>query len=123
MADEVARRVELEDRRRRHAALVGGFRVGRRADLGARRHRVVAAVHDPDVILRVDGDAGDRSEQPVIRQRLGPERIDLERRRRLADRRRAGEHERRDSGDRQSSLHVVRFLSNGPQYTLAPRRQ
>ena len=37
-------------------------------------------MHDPDVILRVDGHAGDRSEHPVIRQRLGPERIDLERR-------------------------------------------
>jgi hypothetical protein len=35
-------------------------------------------MRDPDMIVRVDGDAGDGAEQPVIRQRLGPERIDLE---------------------------------------------
>ena len=35
-------------------------------------------MHDPDVIARIDGDAGHRSEDPVVRQRLRPERIDLE---------------------------------------------
>src|SRR6266536_2567415 len=49
-----------------------------RADLRARRHRVVAPVHDPDVILCVDGHARDGSEQPVIGERFRPQRIDLE---------------------------------------------
>ena len=36
-------------------------------------------MHQPDVILRVNGDTRDRSEDPVIGQRLWPERIDLKR--------------------------------------------
>ena len=36
---------------------------------------------DPDVILRVDGDADRLPENPVIRQRLRPEGIDFEARR------------------------------------------
>jgi hypothetical protein len=50
-------------------------------------------MNDPDVILRVDGDAGDRSEEPVVRQRFRPERIDLERRRRLRGHGRGGDRE------------------------------
>ena len=58
------------------------FAASWRRQFGPRGHRIEAAMHDPDVILRIDGDAGDRSEKPVIRKRLGPERIDLERGRR-----------------------------------------
>ena len=39
------------------------------------------AVDDPDVVARVDRDADRRAEHPVVRQRLRPERIDLEARR------------------------------------------
>jgi hypothetical protein len=98
MTEQRAGGVELEHLRRREAALVGRLRSGRRADFGAGRHRVVAAVHHPDVILRVDRDAGDRAEQPVIGQRPGPQRIDLERGRRALQRRqrgRAHRHRRR----------------------------
>jgi hypothetical protein len=38
------------------------------------------ALDDPN-ILRVDGDAGDLAKEPVVRQRLWPERIDFELRR------------------------------------------
>ena len=122
MADEITRLIEFEDRRRRHAAFVSGLRRRRRADLRARGHRVVAAVHDPDVILRVDGNAGDGSEQPVVGKRLRPERIDLERRRRLA-RQHGGREREGGDGDRQSSLHLHEFLSDGPQYTLRRMRR
>ena len=37
-----------------------------------------AGVDDPDVVLLVDPDADRQAEHPVVRQRLGPERIDLE---------------------------------------------
>ena len=33
-------------------------------------------MHDPDVVLVVDGDAGDLAERPILGQVLGPERID-----------------------------------------------
>ena len=33
---------------------------------------------DPDVIAGIDGDAGDRSKNPVVRQRLRPRRVDAE---------------------------------------------
>ena len=38
-------------------------------------------MHDPDVILGVDAEADHLAEDPVVRQRLGPERIDFEPRR------------------------------------------
>ena len=101
---EVAGRIELEHRRRRHAALAER-RILRRADLVARVERVVA-VDDEHVIVRVHAHADDVAEHPVIGQRLGPERIDLERaaparatraptRRARADRRRARRSPRR----------------------------
>src|SRR5258706_22363 len=40
-----------------------------------------AAMDDPDVVLIVDPHADGPAEQPVIRQRLGPQRIDFEHRR------------------------------------------
>jgi hypothetical protein len=35
-------------------------------------------VHDPDVVVLVDGHARDLAQDPVVRQRLRPERVDLE---------------------------------------------
>src|SRR5258706_10317859 len=72
--DEVAILVELDNRRRREAAF------GLVAPLGA----LVAVVHrtwalaDPDIVVLVDEDAADLSEDPILRQRLGPRRVDLE---------------------------------------------
>ena len=66
--NDVACRVELDDRRRRHTArLFHGF----------------APVNDPDVIACVGRDSADRSDSPVIRKRLRPRR---RRRRTLARR-------------------------------------
>src|SRR4029078_1269543 len=59
----------------------------RRADLRVRRRRRgwalrglerARAMDDPDVLLRVDGHADRLSENPLVRQRLRPQRIDLE---------------------------------------------
>ena len=75
VAEQVAGLVEHQHRRSGNAA----FRF-RRILLGrafARRQRS-RSMHDPDAIILVGGDAGDLPEQPVVRQRLGPERIDLE---------------------------------------------
>ena len=70
-------------------------------------------MRDPDVIARVDGDAGDGAENPAIRQRLGPERIDAEcrhapRRRRgiLSDRRDGrAENDAHDTDSRKAQGH------------------
>ena len=35
-------------------------------------------MRDPDVIVRVDGDAGNRAENPSVGQRFGPDWIDAE---------------------------------------------
>jgi hypothetical protein len=78
VADQVSGGIELEDRRRRRAAL-GGGRIGRRVDL-ARLERT-GAVDDPHVVLRVHRDADRLAENPLVRQRPGPERIDFETRR------------------------------------------
>src|SRR5215469_9054587 len=93
--DHVARLVELDDRGRRVAAdrLI--------AALGA----LVAIIHraralaDPDVVILVHKDAADLPEDPIVRQRLGPARIDLEFRRLLRDRSRAHERERGGAGE------------------------
>ena len=94
---------------------------------------------DPDVILAVDGHAGDRSQNPVIGQRLRPERIDLIAAGRLrrgcgrglaaATRRsprsgqrpanRQGEASRAAIVARRSSLH--RISADGREYTATRR--
>jgi hypothetical protein len=38
-------------------------------------------MHDEDVIVRIHRDADDVPEHPVVRQRFGPQRVDLEPRR------------------------------------------
>ena len=63
------------------AAKQAGLRERRIERGGNLVRREVAAVHDPDVVIRVDRDPDSRAEQPVVRQRLRPERVDLEQRR------------------------------------------
>ena len=75
MADEIAGRVEFENRWCRRAALRGRWS-RRRVDFA--RFERSGAVNDPDVILRVDRDANGLAENPVIGQRLRPHRIDFE---------------------------------------------
>ena len=77
---EVPLLVELEDRWSGLAAL-GDRRVGGHADLGVQDELVGrVAVHDPDVVVGVDVHPDGRPHQPVVRQVLGKQRIDLERR-------------------------------------------
>ena len=78
VADQIAGGVELENRRRRRAAL-RGRRIGRRVHL-ARLERA-GAMDDPDVVLGIDGHADRLAENPFVRQRLRPQRIDFEARR------------------------------------------
>ena len=56
---------------------MGGFVVG----VSFARLERARAVNDPDMILRVHRDADGLAHQPVVRQRLGPQRIDFESRR------------------------------------------
>ena len=66
---------ELQHRRRRDAAARLG-RILLRALLVVDQRR--RPVDDPDVVLAVDGDAGDLAEDPFVGQGLGPERINGE---------------------------------------------
>src|SRR5262249_44611964 len=79
VADQVALAVELEHRRRRGAAHRGLRRGGRVLLAGLER---AGAMADPDVIARVHRHADRLSEDPVVGQRLRPQRIDFEPRRR-----------------------------------------
>src|SRR5262245_52580356 len=76
--DEGAVGVELHDRWRRRTALVARRAEGGALLVFAERARTLQY---PDVIVGVDGHAGNLPEQPVVGQRLGPERVDLELRR------------------------------------------
>ena len=110
MADELAGRVELEHRRRGDTAVVRGLWIRRRADLGARGHRVVAAVDHPDVILASTATPVTEPKQPVIGQRLRPQRIHLDGRGGL--KRGRGGHERgqeceRRGADSDESVHCL----------------
>src|SRR6185295_17861332 len=95
---------ELQDRRRRDAAAGLGRALLRPLLVVHQRGR---PVHDPHVVVVVHGDAGHLPEDPAVRQRLGPERIDGELRQplgpglagKMADG--DGKHGR-DGGDRQS---------------------
>ena len=69
VADQVARLIELENRRRRSAALRGG-RIGGGMQLA--RFQRAGPMNDPDMVLRIDGDADGLSQNPVVRQRLRP---------------------------------------------------
>jgi len=75
--DEISGRIEREHRRR-SAATLAYLELERLFVVGERGG---AAMNDPDIVLIVDPNPDGRSEQPVIRQRLRPKRVDLERRR------------------------------------------
>ena len=77
-SDQRPRLVEFEHRRRREAALgrVRWILRGRHLAGGQR----IAAVDDPDVVPGVHRHADGRAEQPVVRQRFRPQRVDLEHR-------------------------------------------
>ena len=77
--DQVAFRIELENRRRRHTA-VGHGRILRGVDF-LLVERGFAAMDDEDVVAAVDADANRHTEQPMVGQRLGPHRVDFEPRR------------------------------------------
>jgi hypothetical protein len=78
---EISRRIEFQNGRSRNAT------TGRRIEyspLLVVAERIGPSMHDPDVIATIDGHACDRTQNPVIRQRPGPKRIDLEPRRLMA---------------------------------------
>src|SRR5258706_9512780 len=99
--DDVALLVELDHRRRREAAF------GLVAPLGA----LVAVVHgartlaDPDIVVLVDENAADLSEDPILRQWLGPRRVDLEFGRTLRRESRSGHRKSDNSGKRHHATH------------------
>ena len=78
-AHQVALGIEHEHRRRGSTAL-GNGRIELSATLVVMQP-AGAAMDDPDVVLLVDPDADGPAEQPVVGQRLRPQRIDLEHRR------------------------------------------
>ena len=73
--DEIALRVELHHRRGGLAALRARRVEGRGLLVVGQRLR---PLHDPDVVLRVDGDAGGLAHDPAVRERLRPGGVDLE---------------------------------------------
>src|SRR5262249_21913979 len=89
---EIAGLVEAQHRWRRRAALrfhntiaplvraLGG--IGDAVKF--HRFKRSLAMDDPDMVLRVNGDADDVPHDPMIRQRVGPHRIDFEPGRHLA---------------------------------------
>src|SRR5204863_9061828 len=78
MPDQIAILVELENGWRRSAALCSG-RVG--GGVYFSRFERAGSMDDPDVILRIDRYANGLAEDPVVRQRLRPQRVDFKPRR------------------------------------------
>jgi len=76
---EIAGRIEMKYLRRRRATDFGSRRRQRESGFGSHGERVESAMHDPDVLFCIQGNAGDGAEDPVIRQRLRPEGINLKR--------------------------------------------
>jgi hypothetical protein len=76
--EEIAGLIEFEHRRSARAAQLRGFLLDALLVVGKRRG---AAMDDPDVIVGIDPDADRLTENPVIRHRLRPQRIDFEARR------------------------------------------
>lgn len=74
---DVALRVELNHRRRGHAALGPRRRESRSALV---RCQETGPLDDLDMVLRVDGHAGNLAEYLAVRERLGPEWVNLRRR-------------------------------------------
>ena len=102
-AHHVAGLIEHDHRRRRATALAPR-RVLLRTKLAiAQRARTL---HDPDVPALVDSDAGDLAENPVIRERLRPERVHLQLRCRVSSRARP-ELAPRVRDQRPTTIHVT----------------
>ena len=105
---QVAGLIEHQHRRGRHAAPHR-----RRTFLGRALALVerTRALHDPDIVEAVGADARDLAEQPVVRQRLRPERIDLELRHRdlvtLSERGAGGEGQYRDAEAQHLFAHCI----------------
>src|SRR5262245_35360480 len=76
MTDKIAFGIELEHRRRAGAALAGR-RIQLETFLVVAERRG-SAMDDPHVIALIDGHANRRSEDPMIRHGLRPERIHFE---------------------------------------------
>src|SRR6267143_6746337 len=105
--DEIAILIELEDRRSRapdRSRLVG---LQRRWPM-----------RNPDVVAGVDGDPGDRADDPVIRQRFRPRGVDAKRRnlRRRPRRERRGRPDRCQHGhrDHPARSHYVTSFAHSP---------
>src|SRR5206468_839648 len=88
--DDFARLVEFDDRRRGIAAdrLVAAF-----GALVAIVHRA-RALADPNVVVLIDEDAADLTEDPIVWERLGPTRVDFEFRRDVRGKSECDERER-----------------------------
>jgi hypothetical protein len=78
MADQIAFLIEFEHGRGGGAALRNLWTGGGVLFAGLER---AAAMDNPDVVVRIDRDADGLAKQPVVRQRLGPHRVDFEPRR------------------------------------------
>ena len=115
MADEITFGVELENLRRGYAALAGR-RVLNGSDLGP-CVQAPLTVNDVYVIPRVDGDTDRGTNDPMVRKRLRPHRVDLEHRRlyvRLFRGRRSAEtrlpdNERDENGQKSHANNNVSF--------------
>src|SRR5262245_35877306 len=130
MTDQIAGLIEFEDLRGRDAA--AGGRIEYRA-LFVIAERIGASMSDPDVIPRVDGDAGHGTEDPMIRQRFGPQRINFEYGRldsaaplsvrRLLERVLTGSERDEDEGraNIKTSLHIAHFRLSFQTQAAWPR--
>src|SRR5439155_8521053 len=74
-AQQVALGVEFQHRRRRDTAFRSGRRQACTFFIVGERTR---PVYYPDMALGIDGDAAELAENPVVRQRLWPRRLDFE---------------------------------------------
>jgi len=94
VAEQIAGLIEYQHRRRGDAALGFGWVLLGRALARRERGR---PMHDPDAVISVGGNAGDLPQNPFVRQRLRPERIDLKLRQRSSavGMRRAGDERHR----------------------------
>ena len=79
VADQIARLIELEHGRRGRAALRDRRRIG--VACTSPGFERAGAMNDPDVILRIDRYADRLAEDPMIGQRLRPQRVHFESRR------------------------------------------
>jgi len=107
VTDQFARLIEFEHWRSGDTALRDGWIAGSVMFPCLQRP---GTVNDPDMILGIDGDADGLPENPVIRKRFGPQRIDFEprrlrRRRTSATQKNEGESQD-DSSEAENTLHV-----------------